>query len=68
MTALIGSIATTSQEQSTGIQNVTLGMEQLDRVTGQSAANSEELASTAEETSAQATCLKQMVARFQTQD
>ena len=54
-------IAKASNEQSQGIQEITRAMSQLDQVTQQNAASSEEAASASEELAAQATALKGVV-------
>lgn len=58
---MAGEIATASQEQSFGVQEITKAMTQLDRVTQQNAGTSEEVASAAEELSAQSNALNSMV-------
>ncbi|MEW6692505.1 MAG: methyl-accepting chemotaxis protein [Pseudomonadota bacterium] len=61
---LVQEIAAASVEQSTGVSQVTVAVEQLDKVSQQSASASEELAATAEEMSAQAVQLQQTMAFF----
>ncbi|MFZ5466116.1 MAG: methyl-accepting chemotaxis protein [Pseudomonadota bacterium] len=61
---LVQEIAAASVEQSTGVSQVTVAVEQLDKVSQQSASSSEELAATAEEMSAQAVQLQQTMAFF----
>ena len=61
---IIGEIATSSQEQSRGIEQVNLAVAQMDKVTQQNAANSEESSSASEELSSQAQELAAMVGRF----
>ncbi|MEO1751172.1 methyl-accepting chemotaxis protein [Thiofaba sp. EF100] len=61
---LVQEIAAASVEQSTGVGQVTVAVEQLDKVSQQSASASEELAATAEEMSAQAVQLQQTMAFF----
>lgn len=61
---IIGEIAAASREQSQGIDQVHKASAQMDQVTHQNAASSEELSSTAEELSAQAQELTAMVGRF----
>lgn len=62
--SLLGEIASASQEQSEGVVQVTKGVSELDTVTQQNAANSEELAATAEQTAAQVASLREIVGRF----
>ncbi len=59
---LNGEIATASEEQSSGIMQISRAMNQLDGVTQGNAAASEEAAATAEELSAQSTVLLKNVA------
>lgn len=61
---LIAEIAAASQEQAQGIDQVNTAVAQMDKVTQQNAANSEESASAAEELSSQAEELQNMVAQF----
>jgi methyl-accepting chemotaxis protein len=61
---LVNEIAAASQEQSQGIDQVNTAVAQMDKVTQQNAANSEESASAAEEMSSQAEELQNMVAQF----
>lgn len=61
---LVGEITSASKEQNEGVQQITDAMGQLDSVTQQNAAASEELASTAEELSSQAEGLQTMMAVF----
>ncbi len=58
---LIGEIATASQEQAQGIDQINTAMDQMDKVTQQNAANAEESASASEELSAQAETMNQIV-------
>ena len=58
---LISEIAGASKEQAQGIDQVSKGVAEMDKVTQQNAANSEESASAAEELNAQAEMMKQMV-------
>ncbi|TVR13576.1 MAG: hypothetical protein EA401_06415 [Planctomycetota bacterium] len=58
---LIGEIASASNEQSRGIDQINQAMAQLDQVTQSSAANAEESASSSEQLMAQAEELKNMV-------
>ncbi len=61
---LVQEITAASQEQSTGVAQINLAMNQLNQVTQQSAASSEELAATAEEMSAQAGQLIELISFF----
>ena len=61
---MLGSILEASTEQSKGINQVNTAIGELDRVTQDTAGNSEELAAGAEETAAQAASLKGLIARF----
>ncbi len=61
---LVQEISVASEEQSSGIGQITKAMQQLDKVTQQNAAGSEELASTAEEMQAQSENLQQVVSFF----
>lgn len=58
---LVAEIATASQEQAEGINQISKAVADLDRVTQQNAASAEESASTAEEMSTQTVHLKSMV-------
>ncbi|MFT5422748.1 MAG: methyl-accepting chemotaxis protein, partial [Phycisphaerales bacterium] len=58
---LLSEIASASKEQSEGVTQVNQGVAQLDKVTQQSAGNAEELASAAEEASAQVATLRDLV-------
>ena len=58
---LIGEIAAASREQSEGIDQVNLAVNDMDKVTQQNAANAEESASSSEEMNAQAEQMKLMV-------
>ncbi len=58
---LVGEIATASQEQSQGIEQVNQAVAQMDKVTQQNAANAEESASASEELNAQAEQMNQVV-------
>jgi len=59
---LVGEIASASQEQRQGIEQINLAMSQMDKVTQSSAASAEETASAAEELNAQAEALVDAVA------
>jgi len=61
---LVQEISAASEEQSSGVGQITSAMQQLDKVTQQNAAGSEELAATAEEMQAQSLNLQQAVAFF----
>ena len=61
---LVSEIEASSHEQSQGIQQVTIGLGQIDQVTQQNTASAEEGAAAAEELSSQADQLRQMLARF----
>jgi methyl-accepting chemotaxis protein len=63
---LVARIAEAAETQGRGIEGVNQGVKDLDQVTSQNAANSEELASSAQETAAQASCLRDLVARWRT--
>ena len=59
--SLLEEIASAAKEQSIGVKQVNQGVTQLDKVTQQSAGNSEELASAAQEASAQVATLRNLV-------
>ncbi|VAW78588.1 Methyl-accepting chemotaxis protein I (serine chemoreceptor protein) [hydrothermal vent metagenome] len=61
---LVQEITAASEEQSSGVGQITSAMMQLDSVTQQNAAGTEELASTAEEMQSKSTNLKQVVSFF----
>ena len=61
---LVAEIAAASGEQSQGIEQINIGMSQLDQVTQQTAANAEESASASEELNGQATEMRALVGRF----
>ncbi|MBI3188651.1 MAG: MCP four helix bundle domain-containing protein [Gammaproteobacteria bacterium] len=61
---LVQEIAAASEEQSSGAGQINVAMEQLNKITQQSASSSEELAATAEEMSGQAEQLQQLMAFF----
>ncbi len=65
---LIQEISASSEEQASGIRQISDSMSQLDQATQQSAAASEELAATSEELSGQAEQLQQAVAYFKVSD
>ena len=62
---LVAEIASASQEQSQGIEQISTAIGQMDTVVQQTAANAEESASASEELSAQAEELNKMVADLQ---
>ncbi len=61
---LVGEIAIASNQQSTGIAEVSEGLKQIDSVTQQNTANSEETASAGQELASQASKLQELVSRF----
>lgn len=61
---LVQEISAASEEQSSGVGQITSAMQQLDKVTQQNAAGSEELAATAEELQAQSENMQQVVGFF----
>jgi len=61
---LVQEISAASEEQSGGVGQINSAMQQLDKVTQQNAAGSEELAATAEEMQTQSTTLQQVVSFF----
>ncbi len=61
---LVQEITAASEEQASGVGQVSSAMQQLDKVTQQNAAGSEQLAATAEEMQAQSTNLQQVVSFF----
>ncbi len=63
--AVIGEIDDASAQQTAGIQEVMTAVSQVNEVTMQSAANSEESASAAEELAAQAETMRSIVGSFQ---
>ncbi len=65
---LIAEIASASNEQALGIEQVNTAVAQMNQVTQQNAANSEESASAAEELSSQASELANMVSAFTLSD
>ncbi len=64
VTDIVGEIAAASEEQSTGVEQVNTAMTQMDQVTQSNAAQTEELSSTAQSLSDQATRLMELVATF----
>jgi methyl-accepting chemotaxis protein len=61
-------IATASDQQSQGIVQITAAVDQMNQVTQQNAANSEESAAAADELSGQAAGLRELVARYRLSD
>lgn len=68
VTDLVGSIATSSNEQATGITFVNRGIEQVSHVVQNNSATAEESAASSQELSSQAELLKEMVGRFMLND
>lgn len=62
--ALVGDIATASNEQALGIEQINLGIQQVSEVVQTNSATSEESAAAGEELSGQAMLLKEMVGKF----
>lgn len=62
----ISEIATATVQQAANAQEVSKAIQGVAQVTEQSAAGSEEMASSSEELGAQATALRELVARFKT--
>ena len=62
--SLVGDIANAAREQSLGIEQINNAMTQMEKVTQGNAASAEETASAAEELSAQALSMQEMVARL----
>jgi methyl-accepting chemotaxis protein len=62
---LVQEITAASEEQSTGVGQITSAMGQLSQTTQQNASSSEQLAATAEEMSGQAAQLQQTMAFFE---
>lgn len=65
---LVGDIAVASNQQSQGIAEVSEGLKQIDSVTQQNTANSEETASAGQELASQAGHLQGLVHRFRLKD
>jgi methyl-accepting chemotaxis protein len=61
VSALVADVATASDQQATGVQQINVSMNQLDRITQANAASAEESASASAELSAQAVELHHMV-------
>jgi methyl-accepting chemotaxis protein len=66
--AMVSDIASSSDQQSQGIAQVTIAVEQVNAVTQTAAANSEESAAAAEELSGQALVMKSLVGEFRVAD
>ena len=66
LTRIVSEIATASVEQSTGLSQVNMAVNQMDRNTQTAAAQTEELSATANSLSKQAQELQRAVARFRT--
>ena len=62
---LVGGIAIASREQSQGIEQITIAVSEMDKVTQANAATAEESASASEELNAQAASMKQAVSDLQ---
>ncbi|MCB2187799.1 MAG: HAMP domain-containing protein [Deltaproteobacteria bacterium] len=65
---LVGEIAAASEEQSLGVTQISLALDQVEQVTHLNTANAEETASAAEELSSQAQYLAQILAQYNPQD
>jgi methyl-accepting chemotaxis protein len=65
VTTVVAGIATASEEQARGIEQVNLAVAQMDKVTQANAANSEESAGATQELSGQAAELRALVQQFQ---
>jgi len=63
-TDIIAGIAVASDEQAQGVNQITIGLQQIDSVTQQNTASAEESASAANEMSSMATNLQKLVAQF----
>jgi methyl-accepting chemotaxis protein len=61
---LVEEISLASKEQSTGIEEINSGLDQIDQVTQSNTANAEESASASEELASQAQQLKALIAQF----
>jgi methyl-accepting chemotaxis protein len=68
VTQFVSDIATASQEQSTGVEQVTAAVTQMDRVTCSNSAEATKLTSTAQALASQAEQLQEMVACFRLTD
>ena len=67
-TELIAGIAIASNEQAQGVNQVTIGLQQIDAVTQTNSASAEESASAAGEMSSMAKNLQELVAKFKLRD
>ncbi|MCL2663772.1 MAG: methyl-accepting chemotaxis protein [Oscillospiraceae bacterium] len=63
-TQLVGEIATSSEEQSTGITQVNTGIDQVAQVVQQNSATAEESAAASEEMSGQSSVLENLISQF----
>ena len=68
VTDLVGEIASASQEQAQGINQIDSGLSQVDKVTQQNTAHAEETAAAAEELSNHAQKLREIVSRLKKND
>ncbi len=68
VTELVGEIATASEEQAQGIDQVNLALSLIDQVAQQNTASAEESAAAAEELAGQAESLRGLLLRFQLKD
>jgi methyl-accepting chemotaxis protein len=68
VTQFVSDIATASQEQSTGVEQVTAAVTQMDRVTCNNSAEATKLTSTAQSLASQAEQLQELVACFRLTD
>jgi methyl-accepting chemotaxis protein len=66
--SVVAEIAASSDQQSRGIAQITVAVEQVNAVTQTAAANSEESASASEELSSQALVMKSLVGEFELED
>ena len=64
MAEFLSEIAIASNEQATGVEEITGGLEQIDRVTQSNTASAEESAAASEELSSQAQLLKRAINQF----
>ena len=64
VTDLVGEIAIASNEQAQGVAQVNIGLEQIEKVTQQNTAHSEETASSSEDLTGQAFTLQDMLKKF----
>ncbi|MBI3595378.1 MAG: HAMP domain-containing protein [Nitrospirae bacterium] len=65
---MVQAVAVASQEQSTGVAQINKAMNQVDQVTQRNATAAEELSRTAEDMTAQAVSLKNLVSYFRVED